>query len=92
MSFLEILRFIDDSLIYRIALIFYGFYPMAMALVWVVLAAIYFHRRERSPEELAPADFHPRPTRERSRSSPRFGEAIASRFFLTGDRMVDFKK
>jgi poly-beta-1,6-N-acetyl-D-glucosamine synthase len=59
LSFLEILQLIDETLLYRVALIFYGFYPMAMALVWVVLAAIYFHRRERSPEELAPPDFHP---------------------------------
>lgn len=59
MTFLEILQFIDKTLIYRIALIFYGFYPLAMAVVWVVLAATYFYRRERSPEQLAPTDFHP---------------------------------
>jgi poly-beta-1,6-N-acetyl-D-glucosamine synthase len=58
-SFLEVLQFIDDTLLYRIALIFYGFYPMAMALIWVVMAAIYFHRREWNHEQLAPPDYHP---------------------------------
>lgn len=59
MSLIEVLDAIDDTLFYRIGLVFYGFYPMAMAFVWIVMSAVYFHRRERRSPELAPPDYLP---------------------------------
>jgi poly-beta-1,6-N-acetyl-D-glucosamine synthase len=55
----DLLASIDSFPLYRLALFFYGFYPISMALVWVIMATVYFRRRERRPEELAPADYTP---------------------------------
>lgn len=49
-SFHDILRGIDHSPVYFVALLFYGFYPIAMAGVWVVLSLGYYLRRERDEE------------------------------------------
>jgi poly-beta-1,6-N-acetyl-D-glucosamine synthase len=50
---------IDNAPAYRFALFFYGFYPISMAVIWVVMAAVYFRRREANPAELAPRDYLP---------------------------------
>lgn len=55
----ELLIGIDHSLVYQVALVFYGLYPISMAIVWVVMAVLYFRRREVNPAELAPPDFKP---------------------------------
>jgi biofilm PGA synthesis N-glycosyltransferase PgaC len=55
----EVLNAIDSSPIYHVALIFYGIYPISMAIIWIVLSIVYFRRREVDPEELAPAGFTP---------------------------------
>ena len=47
----HILAGIDHSLAYRIALFYFGFYPILMAIIWVVLSVMYFRRREKPHEE-----------------------------------------
>ena len=51
MTFVGVLQAIDHSPAYFVALVFYGFYPIAMAAVWVVLSLVYFLRREREEEK-----------------------------------------
>ena len=43
---LEWIQIIEQSSLYLAALIFFGFYPMATALVWMILGLIYFVRRD----------------------------------------------
>lgn len=45
---IEFVRAVDGSLAYRAALVFFGFYPVFMALVWVVMSVVYWMRRERN--------------------------------------------
>lgn len=51
MTLPQILAVIDHSLVYRVALFYFGFYPIMMAIVWIVMGVTYFRRRER-PHEL----------------------------------------
>jgi biofilm PGA synthesis N-glycosyltransferase PgaC len=58
-SVVDVLRAIDGSAGYRVALVFYGAYPIAMACVWIVLSVAFARRRERkgaprAPEAAAP--------------------------------------
>jgi biofilm PGA synthesis N-glycosyltransferase PgaC len=55
----DVLIAIDSTPLYYIALVFYGLYPITMAIVWVVMAIVYFRRREVNPAELAPPDYLP---------------------------------
>jgi poly-beta-1,6-N-acetyl-D-glucosamine synthase len=55
----EILAAIDAAPLYHAALIYYGLYPISMAIIWILMSVIYFRRREVEPEQLAPADFTP---------------------------------
>lgn len=59
MTIHEVLSAIDSSPVYEAALIYYGFYPIAMAIIWIMLSVVYFRRREVDPEQLAPHDFTP---------------------------------
>ena len=54
----HVLSTIDRSLLYRVALFYFGFYPIFMALVWVILSISYYRRREVKPEA-APDDYAP---------------------------------
>lgn len=54
----HVLAAIDHSLAYRIALFFFGFYPIFMAIVWVVMSIMYFNRHEKQPEAPLP-DYTP---------------------------------
>ncbi len=45
---LAFLRWIDHTLFYHLLLYFYGFYPVVMACVWVVLSIFFWIRRERT--------------------------------------------
>jgi biofilm PGA synthesis N-glycosyltransferase PgaC len=56
---MDVLAAIDAAPLYHVALFFYGLYPISMALVWVILALIYFRRHEVNETTLAPADFLP---------------------------------
>lgn len=49
-TLVHILKAIDHSLAYRIALFYFGFYPIFMAIVWVVMSLDYFRRREKQPD------------------------------------------
>jgi poly-beta-1,6-N-acetyl-D-glucosamine synthase len=44
---MEWVYIIEQSPLYLAALIFFGFYPMATAMVWMILGLIYFVRRDR---------------------------------------------
>jgi biofilm PGA synthesis N-glycosyltransferase PgaC len=46
-SVIDVFRAISDSIPYRIALVFYGAYPITMACVWIVLSIAFARRRER---------------------------------------------
>lgn len=57
MSVYDVVRAIDHWDGYPFLLQFYGLYPMVMALTWVVMAIIYFRRREAgSPPAMRAAD------------------------------------
>lgn len=56
MSFPELLSAIDHSLAYRIVLFFFGFYPITMAGVWILLSVIYYRRREGRTAVALPQD------------------------------------
>lgn len=43
-----VLRAIDQSAFYRAALVYYGMYPVVMAIVWIVLSVSFFRRQERA--------------------------------------------
>lgn len=45
-----ILQAVNGSGAYRGALYFFGFYPVFMALVWMLMATIYWFRNERKPQ------------------------------------------
>lgn len=47
----DFVQFLDQTVVYRGALYFFGFYPVFMALVWVVMSVIYWFRRERTPQD-----------------------------------------
>lgn len=47
MNLVPVLSAIDHSPLYLVALFFYGFYPIAMAGVWIVLSVAFFRSRER---------------------------------------------
>ena len=49
MTIVHILAAIDRSLFYRVALFYFGFYPIFMAIIWVILSISYFRRRETTP-------------------------------------------
>jgi poly-beta-1,6-N-acetyl-D-glucosamine synthase len=57
-TLLEVLRAIDHSVVYMPILFFYGFYPIAMAGVWVIMSVSYFRRRERAAPP-PPGDYFP---------------------------------
>jgi biofilm PGA synthesis N-glycosyltransferase PgaC len=57
-AFRHILAAIDHSLAYRVALVYFGFYPIFMAIIWVVLSVMYFRRRE-TKQEAAADDYAP---------------------------------
>lgn len=46
MTLHDFLAVIDHSTLYRALVVFYGAYPISMALLWIVLAILYFRRRE----------------------------------------------
>lgn len=50
MSTDQILIAIDHSLAYRAALVYFGFYPIFMAIVWIIMGVTYFRRREKAPK------------------------------------------
>lgn len=56
---IDVLRWIDHTLVYRILLYFYGLYPVLMACMWIVLSIFFLVRREREeePELKAPLPF-----------------------------------
>lgn len=54
------LIFFQHTVAYRIMLVFFGFYPVLSAIVWLVTSAIYFSRKERLSEEME-ADFYSLP-------------------------------
>lgn len=41
-----LLDLIDASVVYRVALVFYGAYPLLMAIIWIVMSVTFFVRRE----------------------------------------------
>jgi len=51
---IQVLAAIDHSPLYRAALFYFGFYPIFMAIIWVVLSIVYFRRREKVQD--TPAD------------------------------------
>jgi poly-beta-1,6-N-acetyl-D-glucosamine synthase len=55
---ISVLDAIDSSPIYLPILFFYGFYPIAMSGVWIIMSVSYFRRRERGAPP-APTDFAP---------------------------------
>ncbi|MBR9988663.1 MAG: poly-beta-1,6 N-acetyl-D-glucosamine synthase [Gemmatimonadetes bacterium] len=55
----DVLAAVDSSPLYHAGLIFYGMYPVSMAIIWIILSIVYFRRREVDPEKLAPSDFTP---------------------------------
>ena len=57
-TLIHILSAIDHSLPYRIALFYFGFYPIFMAILWVIMSVTYFRRREREPEPML-EDYNP---------------------------------
>ncbi len=59
MSIADVLAVIDHSLVYRAALFYFGFYPIFMAIVWVVMSLAYFRRRETGQSEPALDDYTP---------------------------------
>lgn len=46
MTVVHVLAGIDRSMLYRFALFYFGFYPILMAMIWVILSISYFRRRE----------------------------------------------
>jgi biofilm PGA synthesis N-glycosyltransferase PgaC len=46
----QLLAAIDHSLVYRVALFYFGFYPIFMAIMWVVMSITWFRRHERKTE------------------------------------------
>ncbi|HJQ37115.1 MAG TPA: glycosyltransferase [Thermoanaerobaculia bacterium] len=59
MSFRDVLGAIDHWRGYPYLLQFYGLYPMFMALTWIVMAMLYFHRRESGPRAMLIPDETP---------------------------------
>ena len=59
MTFRDLLILIDHSRTYSAALVYYGLYPIGMALLWVVMAVLYFRRRESAREEEVDTDYAP---------------------------------
>ncbi|HEX6177229.1 MAG TPA: glycosyltransferase, partial [Thermoanaerobaculia bacterium] len=59
MTLHEIFAAIDHSRPYDAALVFYGLYPMVMAICWVVMSVVYFRRRERGESAEEDPDFTP---------------------------------
>ena len=55
----DILAAIDASPIYHAALIYYGGYPISMAIIWVLMSVVFYRRHEAGGEPLAPEDFTP---------------------------------
>ena len=43
-----VLRAIEDTFLYSLAIFFYGFYPIATSFIYVVTAVLYNHRRSPS--------------------------------------------
>lgn len=45
------LKFISQTLSYKLALVFFAVYPITTSIAWVVTTAIYYYRREHQPDE-----------------------------------------
>ncbi len=58
MSIAQVLAAIDHSLVYRVALFYFGLYPIFMAIMWVVLSITWFRRHERQLD-VGPDDYTP---------------------------------
>ena len=58
MSIAQVLAAIDHSLVYRVALFYFGLYPIFMAIMWVVLSITWFRRHERQLD-VPPDDYTP---------------------------------
>ena len=59
MTLHSLLAAIDESPIYQAAVVFYGAYPITMAILWVVMAVLYFRRREGKHEIESDLSFTP---------------------------------
>ena len=59
MSLYHVVQAIDHWRGYPYLLQFYGLYPMVMALTWIVMAMLYFHRRESGPRAMLVPDDTP---------------------------------
>lgn len=47
---IEILQYLSQTLIYKVALLFFAVYPLTTSIAWVATTAIYYYRREAKPD------------------------------------------
>lgn len=47
---IDLIQAVNESFAYRGPLYFFGFYPVLMALVWMLMAVVYWLRNERKPQ------------------------------------------